>query len=306
LVPDKYEINILPLKLNSTVPQYPLDPLPVLRRLDCRLAQEAPAVFYLSYSCFYTHPDDPYRAKGPVMREECSDFLGKYKLLPLAEDSFTSDIYDGESDHTEFEKIKIGFYSITPKDGWKKKDQEALCRLKIQSDPQHPMAHHHPADYWLDLAKSAIVDSKPHEAMHYLDRALKLHPGEMECGKIAILYQQMKEYHRALQVLDPLLQGHHSGVPERWLTDRGVLEATMGNNAEAIMDLRAAIARAPNFFPAYLTLGSIYFSSGHRADALRTYKTAIDLMATRTTGDVPRLIRAEYERLRKGTHTDSP
>jgi hypothetical protein len=169
-----------------------------------------------------------------------------------------------------------------------------------------PRPEHHPADEWLDLAQSAIAGAKPNLAMGYLERSLKLHPGEEERGRIALMYQQLKEYSRAVQIMDLQLQGQHSTKSARWLNDRGVLKVLMGKSKEAEEDLRAAIAREPEFWPAYLSLGGLYASSGRRAEALQVYQAALSKMPVGATGpqsQIYRIIHTECERMHSAADT---
>jgi tetratricopeptide (TPR) repeat protein len=164
--------------------------------------------------------------------------------------------------------------------------------------PPRPLPKRHPADHWLDLAQAAVAAAKPRLAESYLERALELHPGEEESSRSALLYQQMKGYHRALRILDSLAQDRDSEKQARWLNDRGVLKALMGKDQEAAADLRAAIARDPDFLPAYLSLGGLWDSSGRRAEAMRTYRAALGRTAAGGHDEVRRRIRDEYERMR--------
>ena len=157
------------------------------------------------------------------------------------------------------------------------------------------------AKRWIGLAETAAVVGKRQLAMDYLKRVRGTRPVEEDNERIAILYQRLGKYRWALAVLERLLQDHPRRAKARWLSDRGVVKALMGRVPEAEDDFRAAIAKDREFWPAYYSLGALYSASGNRAEALNVYKEAMRRMGPWTKGELPGLIRLEYEKLGKAS-----
>ncbi|MFH2203004.1 MAG: tetratricopeptide repeat protein [Elusimicrobiota bacterium] len=134
-----------------------------------------------------------------------------------------------------------------------------------------------------DLARAArrtLSSEQKHELarawllLDALSAAEKAAGGDAQLLRlIAVRYQTLGEYARALELLDRLVRGA-PGDP-RNLNDRGVLKALMGRREEAIADLRAALAREPFLPEACLTLGGLLTQMGKRGEALALYERAL-------------------------------
>jgi len=138
-----------------------------------------------------------------------------------------------------------------------------------------PLAPRHPRDagLLLDLADVLVGCGEPRSALIYLGQASHLPMPPEDSGHTAILFQQMGEYGSALSILDRLIREHPAEA--RWRSDRGIVKMLMGQRAEAAEDFRAAIVRDSKFAPAYLSLGSLYASSGQRQAAVKIYQEGL-------------------------------
>ncbi|MBI4678720.1 MAG: tetratricopeptide repeat protein [Elusimicrobia bacterium] len=126
---------------------------------------------------------------------------------------------------------------------------------------------------WLVMAELAVDAGVRPAALSYLERAGFSRPSPDELGKAAVLFQRLGEHRRSLAILNGLL----SRDPDHaaYLGDRGVAHALLGNQAEAMADLRHAIAADPGLLSSYLSLGSLLTSCGRRSEALRVYDDAL-------------------------------
>lgn len=127
--------------------------------------------------------------------------------------------------------------------------QRLLSDFRRGMSPPPEFPHEHPPvepsrpGYWLDLAEMAAGNHMPRTALAHLERAGGLDPEAEERGRMALLYQQLDEYGRALRLLDGLVAQKNTRT--RWFNDRGVLKALMGDKKGAIEDLRAAHTKDP-------------------------------------------------------------
>ena len=94
-----------------------------------------------------------------------------------------------------------------------------------------------------------------------------------ETYRQAMVYQDLKEYGRALRVLNGLVSSYPVNAKLR--SDRGIAYALSGRNAEAVKDLEAAIRIDPYFPAAYLSLGSILTGRREYKKAWDLYETAL-------------------------------
>jgi tetratricopeptide (TPR) repeat protein len=122
--PGRYEIHTVSHSVSAHKnSQAPTLHEPTLQFLDWLLAQEYAPVFYLSFNCYYRHFGDTYQGKDPALRDDCAQFLRRYGLHPITEETFASDVYHVESDNTDATAVKLGFYWIYPK----------TCKMKESS-----------------------------------------------------------------------------------------------------------------------------------------------------------------------------
>ena len=179
-----------------------------------------------------------------------------------------------------------------------KQHQHALALLG-------PLLEREPANIalWADLAKAAHgagehdiaakasikLEKPPKPLVEWLRLSPASRPGKLtldierlahaesttpeESDQIAVTFQEMKEYRRALRILDNLIRAHPSKA--KYLSDRGVVKALMGKYREAALDFRAAIYSDPDFLPAYLTLGGLLSITDRTAEALIVYDQAL-------------------------------
>ncbi|MFC1679801.1 tetratricopeptide repeat protein, partial [Elusimicrobiota bacterium] len=159
-------------------------------------------------------------------------------------------------------------------------------------------------EHWLDVSYAAVASKERGAALQALDRARGLGPGSGEKRRMARYLQDLKEYERALRVLDGLAveRPGDAGL----LADRGVLKALMGRREAAVADLRAAIESDAGLLGAYVTLGGLLGSSGKGEEALRLYDRV--LAEEKRFRGRPELgiVRRERERLLFEGTTGSP
>jgi tetratricopeptide (TPR) repeat protein len=151
----------------------------------------------------------------------------------------------------------------------------------------------------LGLADEAVRVRDRGFALWCLAKAARLGLRPEESGRVAVLYQDLGEYSRALGILDELVRAEPKQA--RWRSDRGVLAMLMGMRDRAREDWEQTIALDQDFLPAYLSLGSLQAASGRRAEALALYERAL----RRPSGgpdqkDIRERIRLEHERLLGG------
>jgi tetratricopeptide (TPR) repeat protein len=141
----------------------------------------------------------------------------------------------------------------------------------LRAGPRHTRGH-------IQLARALAVAGRPREAIGRARHALTLTGGReraeahavlgaalMETGDLATALQELER----AQELDPLLAEAHA--------HRGLLLLRLQRPAEAEVALRRAIELGlanPNL---YAGLGDAAHQQGHSADALRHYRTALDL-----------------------------
>ena len=125
----------------------------------------------------------------------------------------------------------------------------------------------------LAMAEKAVRTGPRDWALRCVAEALKQRLDPQDLGRGALIYQGLAEYRRELGVLDKLI--HAEPRQARWRSDRGVAEALLGMRAAAAADWEHAISLEPGFLPAYLSLGSLYASSGRPTEATRLYDDAL-------------------------------
>ena len=153
------------------------------------------------------------------------------------------------------------------------------------------------AELWLERAELEAAVKGKEAALASLARAGEAKP-EGELGRrLALDYQNLGEHARAIAALDELIRRR----PEEgtYYSDRGLCRYLKGDAAGAIADLEAAIRLAPDFLPAYLSLGAVHSAGGRSARALKAYEEGL----ARAAADEPlrgALTSARAELLAKG------
>jgi len=124
--------------------------------------------------------------------------------------------------------------------------------------------------------ESAAIDAASGHASSALARlaeAEDLSPDESLRRRMALLYQDLKQYPRALRLLGPLAAAHPRDAAA--LSDLGLCEFLAGSVDDAVGHLRAAIRLDPGFLPASLTLAGIEAGRGRPREALAIYDAAL-------------------------------
>lgn len=153
------------------------------------------------------------------------------------------------------------------------------------------------AELALEYAQTLAACGQRKAALAYLKGARRPGLEAGLAGRMAVLYQQMKEYGGALSLLDQLILAQPAQA--RWRNDRGVVEMLLGRRDEAAEDFLAAIDLDPGFLPAYLSLGALYRSVGRFLEAGRLYEQALSQPAAREGAELRRLIENERKSLRE-------
>ena len=97
---------------------------------------------------------------------------------------------------------------------------------------------------------------------------------------LALYWQNAKRYRNSLELLDLLLQDDPDNA-ELW-SDKGMQELFLGMRQAAIGDFRRSIRSAPDFIPAYISLGSVLeMAAGGTAAAKETYGLALARLTPR-------------------------
>lgn len=126
---------------------------------------------------------------------------------------------------------------------------------------------------WLDLAESAASAGDRDSALARLARVREARLVEDEARRLVLLYQGLREYARALEVVRRRTLVHPDSA--QWRSDSGVLHSLLGERDEAVADWTAAIALDPDLLGPYLCLGSLYASLNRREEALGLYEKAL-------------------------------
>ncbi|MFH2202804.1 MAG: tetratricopeptide repeat protein [Elusimicrobiota bacterium] len=115
--------------------------------------------------------------------------------------------------------------------------------------------------------------------------------------RLALLYQEAKEFGRAAEILRRLAAERPEDA--EFYREKGVCEFLDGSAERAIVDFQEAIRRAPKRLAAYRDLGSVYEGLGRRAEALATYGRALAVAAPAEDAAVGEMIRRSRDRLTK-------
>ncbi|MFA6316114.1 MAG: tetratricopeptide repeat protein [Elusimicrobiota bacterium] len=219
---------------------------PVLRQsalgfLDWLLSEGEEAVFYLSLDCYYRHPLDRYEGKGSPLRDDCEDFLGRYRFEPVLEETFESSPYNIEFDHTEARSLKLGFYRIRPKAPLK--PAKALSPI-----PEFDVLRR---SFYLKRAEDEFDAGRPVLAAAALGRVWELSPAADELPRLHHLQMRRQaskpgaagERDRALEALDALVKTQTANAS--LLVDRAQLLSQRGRREEALEALSEAGSLKP-------------------------------------------------------------
>lgn len=147
----------------------------------------------------------------------------------------------------------------------------------------------------LDQAETALASGDEKSALAHLARVRDSSLIEAEARRLVLLYQGLREYAGALEVVKRRMLARPGDA--RWRNDSGVLHALRGEREEAIADWNSAIALDPDCLATYLSLGSLYASVNHRKEALDVYQRAVSRRHTKEDADVLQRILAERGKL---------
>lgn len=126
---------------------------------------------------------------------------------------------------------------------------------------------------WLDEAESAAASGDRASALARLARVRESRLVEDEARRLVLLYQGLREYARALEVVRRRILVHPDSA--QWRNDSGVLHSLLGERDRAVSDWNSAIALDPDRLGPYLCLGSLYASLNRREEALSLYEKAL-------------------------------
>ncbi len=134
------------------------------------------------------------------------------------------------------------------------------------------------AGVWLARAEFAAGTGNRAAALEALARADALQAGgenrDDEQGRaVALGYQSLKEYGRAIELFSRLIQRHPGAAS--FLSDRALCEHLNGADDAALADLRAATRLEPKFLPAYLTEGAVLTALDRLPQAAALYDEAL-------------------------------
>jgi len=154
---------------------------------------------------------------------------------------------------------------------------------------------------WLSRAALEARRGDRAAALNSLARAEALDPdnerqNDEQRRRIALVYQDLKEYDRAIELLGRLTR-QYPGVAS-FYSDKALCEYLKGAHGAALADLRTAIRLEPKFLPAYLTLGAVLSARGHHAEAAEAYDEALSKTAESDADPLRELVRAA----RRDTH----
>lgn len=121
-------------------------------------------------------------------------------------------------------------------------------------------------DLWIDKGHHAARAGRRRTAGAALARARSLGASSEQLLRVAVGYQQLKDYVRAIEILGPLTRDPVWAA--RALRDQGVCEFLRGEVDAAAVDLGEAVRRDPGLLSAYLSLASVYSVMGRRAEEI--------------------------------------
>ncbi len=131
----------------------------------------------------------------------------------------------------------------------------------------------------LELAEAAARIGDKTAALESFRQADVAARTDEDRHRVALGYQELGQYRRALGILRQLARRHPLNAS--LFNDLGICEHRAGFPGDAILHLRQAISLDPSELPVYLTLGSIYISQGRLKSALTLYDAALNIAAGR-------------------------
>ncbi|MBI3552962.1 MAG: tetratricopeptide repeat protein [Elusimicrobia bacterium] len=131
------------------------------------------------------------------------------------------------------------------------------------------------AGLWIERSELAAELKDRGMALESLAKAEGLNPGLEQSRLLALDFQKLGEYSRALAILGRLTREHPALAP--LYSDKGLCNYLNGSSDAAIEDLKAAIKLGPGLYPAYLTLGAIYTAQRRPDEAVRLYDRALSM-----------------------------
>ncbi|MFA5139916.1 MAG: tetratricopeptide repeat protein [Elusimicrobiota bacterium] len=143
---------------------------------------------------------------------------------------------------------------------------------------------------WADVAFAASRSGDRETALKALASSEASMASPEEKRAVAVRCQELKEYGRALAILDALISAEPRSAG--LLSDRGVLQALMGRVPAAIDDLRRAVDIDPGNLGAVLTLGGLLTED----QALSLYDKALKQESAKGSPARP-LVQQERDRL---------
>jgi tetratricopeptide (TPR) repeat protein len=144
------------------------------------------------------------------------------------------------------------------------------------------LSHRYPNDagLWIEQGEAAARGGKPAWALRCLEKAETLKPNPKKSHRLALVYQALGQYRKAVAILERLTQERPADAA--YLSDKGLNEHYAGLHEAAIRDLKEAIRLEPGSLSAYLSLGAVYVSQGRSADALALYDQALSAKPDKT------------------------
>jgi tetratricopeptide (TPR) repeat protein len=153
------------------------------------------------------------------------------------------------------------------------------------------------ADILIEKARIHQRAGRTADAQSELATALALGSEEPHEYEIALIYQDMGKYPRALDILQALLKNDPDN-PEL-LNTRGICKYLDGSPEEAVAVLRNDVRLNPQFLPAYMTLGAIYAAQKRYPEMLKLYESALARTRDFQSMAIRRKLAQDYRWLKK-------
>lgn len=142
----------------------------------------------------------------------------------------------------------------------------AFSLLLVRMNPQASWA-------WKDKAAIEREMGAVEEAIRSLEKASALSGDYSDLHGVAMQYQELRLYPKALRLLRNLVAARPKDAGLRH--DLGLCEFLAGSPERALPHLEAAVALEPRLLPPILNLGYVYSSRGRRSEALELYEAAL-------------------------------
>jgi tetratricopeptide (TPR) repeat protein len=128
------------------------------------------------------------------------------------------------------------------------------------------------ADLWVEKAWLNLRLQREAPAERALRDAEIRKPGPGDRHRMALMYQTLKRYPKAVSLLTDLARENPRDGSV--LSDKGLSEFLGGDPIAAVADFQKALAADPSYLPAYLNLGAVYEKQGRREEARAVYAGA--------------------------------